>query len=100
MGGFREGLSSEEEENNVEERQSKEEKDVRLRRMEPNLGKAGIREGLSEEERRTLSNWLEEFSCHIHLPPAYQMNHFKVRPADQSENELKSQLQKKNEPGQ
>ena len=28
------------------------------------------------------------------------MNHFKVRPADQSENELKSQLQKKNEPRQ
>ena len=28
------------------------------------------------------------------------MNHFIVRPADQRENELKSQLQKKNEPGQ
>ena len=28
------------------------------------------------------------------------MNNFKVRPADQSENELKSQLQKKNEPKQ
>ena len=28
------------------------------------------------------------------------MNNFKVRPADQSENELKIQLQKKNEPGQ
>ena len=28
------------------------------------------------------------------------MNNFKVRPADQSDKELKSQLQKKNEPGQ
>ena len=28
------------------------------------------------------------------------MNHFKVRPADQSENELKSQLRKKNKPRQ
>ena len=70
--GLREGLS-EEEINNVEERQSKEEKDESLRRMEPNLGKAGIREGLSEEERRTLSTLLEEFSSHTHLPRAYQV---------------------------
>ena len=28
------------------------------------------------------------------------MNHFKVRPADQSDKEFKSQLQKKNEPRQ
>ena len=48
-------------------------KDESLRRMEPNLGKAGIREGLSEEERRTLSSWLEEFSSHTHLPRAYQV---------------------------
>jgi len=44
-----------------------------------------VERSLGEVERESLKSWLAQFSAHIHLPRAYQVNQFKVRPPDHHE---------------